>query len=180
MMSSMSSDDTLSIACLLKISTGTAVSMAVLPRRRVPMTTISSISSSDSTVSCCAIALLGESATTTSMLVIRVKQAIGGFLLIATDPCPCQSNLLTIPFSVHCAMCIEKAIYTEYRRINHSFKYRNYREIKRAVVSRRGHEYAVISVAGTNVIYTRSRRHRAVDKHPPNHRHANTRPGLVQ
>jgi hypothetical protein len=153
--------------------------MAVLPRRRVPMTTISSISSSDSTVSCCAIALQGDSMTT-NMLVIRVKQAIGGFLLIATDPCPCQSNLLTIPFSVHCAMCIEKAIYTEYRRINHSFKYRNYRRIKRAVVSRPGHDYGVISVAGTNVMNTRNRPHRAVDKHPPNHRHANTRPGLVQ
>ena len=111
MMSSMSSDDTLSRSCLLKISTGTAVSATVLPWRRVPRTTTSS---SISAVSCCAIALQCESAATTNMLVVRTNRAVGGFLLIATRPCPCQLSLLTITFITQRAL--QNAFFTEYRK----------------------------------------------------------------
>ena len=83
MMSSMSSEETLSRSCRLKTSTGTGVLVAVRPWRRVPTTIMSS---SVSSTSCCAIAIEGDNAAKANMLVVRAKQAIGGFLLIIWPP----------------------------------------------------------------------------------------------
>ncbi len=112
MMSSMSSDDTLSISCRLKTSTGTADSTAVRPLRRVPVITISS---SVLTTSCCAIALQGDSAAITKLLVVRANQAFGRFLLIVTDPRPSRSNLLIIA-GIFARKALPKALYKRWGR----------------------------------------------------------------
>ncbi len=91
--------------------------MAVRPWRRVPRTTISS---SISAASCCAIALQGESAATTKMLVVRANQAIGESLLIATPPHPSQSSLLVITFIMQ--HTLQKLSVLSIGRIKHSYQ----------------------------------------------------------